>query len=316
MAWPTITINLTNLDADTDSPLAARPDLRQCADNVNQIVAARGAVDGICDLDANALVPISRLPAGQPNGVASLDANGLVPTSQLPGGLDAATLGGQPASYYAPASHSHALSDLSDVDTTGAADGQVLALSGGVWTPLSLGTLLGIRVFTSSGTWTRPAGCKKVLVSLRGGGGGGGAGYQYYNTAQQVTYYYYGGNGGKGGAIYGHMDVSAISSVSVTVGGGGAGSNSGNGGGGGATSFGSYMTAYGGGGGGAASASGNGANGADGSATGGIDNGFELISAATSYSNWPGSPGSGEYGGAGNNATSGRSGIAIIWEFG
>lgn len=37
MAWPTTDVTVTNLDSDTDSPLSARPDLKQAADNVNLI---------------------------------------------------------------------------------------------------------------------------------------------------------------------------------------------------------------------------------------------------------------------------------------
>jgi len=257
------------------------------------------------------------LPAGQPNGVASLDANGLVPASQLPGGLDAATLGGQPASYYAPASHSHAIGALSDVNTTGAADGQVLTLSGGTWVPTTLGMLIGIQVFTASGTWTKPAGCKRVLVSVRGGGGGGGAGVTpYYSTGPGPNMT--GGLGGKGGATYGIIDVNAISSVPVTVGYGGPPSNTTGVGGsaGGSSSFGTFITAYGGAGGGAASASNNGVDGADGSSVGGIANGFEIGTGVTSYSGNVGQGGRGEYGTGGNNATYGGAGAVIVWEFG
>lgn len=38
------------------------------------------------------------------------------------------------------------------------------------------GGLIGTEVFTSSGTWTKPAGCKFVRVYLVGGGGGGNQG--------------------------------------------------------------------------------------------------------------------------------------------
>jgi hypothetical protein len=37
MAWPTTSVSTTNLDNDADSPVLARPDIKQMADNVNDI---------------------------------------------------------------------------------------------------------------------------------------------------------------------------------------------------------------------------------------------------------------------------------------
>ena len=67
-----------------------------------------------------------------------------------------------------------------------------------------------ITTYTSSGTWTKPAGCSYVLVKLCGGGGAGGYSEKW-------------------------IDVSAISSETVTVGGQG-----------GTSSFGSHLSATGG----------------------------------------------------------------------
>jgi hypothetical protein len=89
-----------------------------------------------------------------------------------------------------------------------------------------------IQTFTSSGTWTKPSGCKAVKVTVTGGGGGGGA-----TTA-----------GSGGGTAISFVDVASISSVSVTVGAAGSGSTT-TGGTGGTSSFGSYASATGGGGG-------------------------------------------------------------------
>lgn len=36
------------------------------------------------------------------------------------------------------------------------------------------GGLQSVQVFTSSGTWTKPAGINKVIVEVLGGGAGGG----------------------------------------------------------------------------------------------------------------------------------------------
>lgn len=90
-----------------------------------------------------------------------------------------------------------------------------------------------MQVFTTSGTWNKPAGISKILVRLCGGGGGGSG---------------HGETGGAGGYAEKIIDVTSISSVSVTI---GLGSTSGtyyssNGGSGGTTSFGSYVSATGG----------------------------------------------------------------------
>jgi len=104
------------------------------------------------------------------------------------------------------------------------------------------GGLASQQVFTSSGTWTKPSGVSKVKVIVTGSGGGGG----YYAAADD-----FGAGGGAGGTAIKIIDVSAVSTVSVTVGvGGNAGaSGSFNGGGGNTSSFGAYCSATGGGGG-------------------------------------------------------------------
>jgi hypothetical protein len=99
------------------------------------------------------------------------------------------------------------------------------------------------QAFSSAGThtWTKPSGCRKVLVRVIGGGGGGGGG----SGANA-----YAGGGGSGGYSEKLIDVTAISSETVTVGAAGTAGTSSNGGGdGGASSFGSHATGNGGGGG-------------------------------------------------------------------
>jgi len=114
------------------------------------------------------------------------------------------------------------------------------------------GRLISINSWASPGTytWNKPANCTKVLVQVQGAGGGG-AGYCE--------------SGGAGGYSEKLIDVTSISSVTVTVGAGGANtgyySAANNGG---TSSFGSYLSASG----------GYGANTSD-SHTGGISgNGF------------------------------------------
>lgn len=74
--------------------------------------------------------------------------------------------------------------------------------------------LASAQVFTSSGTWTRPTGVTKVIIEVQGAGGGGsrsGSGGDYNIS------------GGAGGYCKKLLDVSSISSATITVGSGGAG---------------------------------------------------------------------------------------------
>lgn len=70
-----------------------------------------------------------------------------------------------------------------------------------------------IQVFTADGTWTKPAGINLIVVEVVGGGGGGGYGLTAWPSA----------GGGAGGTAIETIDVSAISSETVTVGLGGSG---------------------------------------------------------------------------------------------
>jgi hypothetical protein len=88
---------------------------------------------------------------------------------------------------------------------------------------------LQTELFTAPGTWTKPASCTQVKVTVVGGGGGGGG------------FSAYGGMGGVGIAI---VPVSAP--VTITVGTGGAASPSPTGASGGTSSFGPAVSATGG----------------------------------------------------------------------
>ena len=118
--------------------------------------------------------------------------------------------------------------------------GALPAISGSAIT--HTGGLKSIQVFTSTGTYTKPAGISTVKVTVTGAGGGGGA----HGAAND-----YGAGGGAGGTAIKIIDVSSVSTVSVNVGAAGAvaapGSN--NGGNGAGSSFGSYATGNGGAGG-------------------------------------------------------------------
>lgn len=97
------------------------------------------------------------------------------------------------------------------------------------------GGFSNLQVFTSSGTFTIPAGITKVKATVVGGGGGGGGGN------------YGGGGGGGGTAIKIISGLTPGGTVSVTVGAAGAGVYDANGTSGGTSSFGAYCSASGGG---------------------------------------------------------------------
>lgn len=131
--------------------------------------------------------------------------------------------------------------------------------------------------FTTSGTWTCPAGVTEIEVALIGGGGSGGDSYG-------------GGGGGAGGLIYRNVNVIPGNNYTITIGAGGATANtSGNA----STAFG--LTALGGGGGGTASVvAKSGASGAGGAGA----------STATYKNGASGDASQGNAGGAGAYATS------------
>jgi len=104
---------------------------------------------------------------------------------------------------------------------------------------LAAGGFNGIQVFTASGTFTVPTGFTQFWVRLVGGGAGSGA------TSGPDTV---GDPGGAGGYSEDVVDLTGVSTVTVTI--GAAGSGGVNGGAaataGGNTTFGSYMTGNGG----------------------------------------------------------------------
>lgn len=108
---------------------------------------------------------------------------------------------------------------------------RLMAHDGSAWSQVSPAPR--VDVFTASGTWTRPAGARLVIVQAWGGGAGG-------NGGGNADYGGYGGGGG--GYAYGIYDATRDilgATVSVTVGAGGLGgaANGGTGTSGGSSSF-------------------------------------------------------------------------------
>ena len=109
---------------------------------------------------------------------------------------------------------------------------EYISTNGSALTWGTLSSASGIRsmqVWTSNGTWYKPSGVSTIMVTVTGAGGGG-SGFME--------------SGGAGGTAQRQVDVSNVSSVSVTVGNPGGGTNySGCGGNGNGSSFGSYCSA-------------------------------------------------------------------------
>ena len=95
------------------------------------------------------------------------------------------------------------------------------------WGDVNLSTgIRSMQVWTSNGTWSRPSGVKTIMVTVTGAGGGGSGFCE---------------SGGAGGTAQRQVDVTNVSSVSVSVGNPGGGTNySGCGGNGNSSSSGGY----------------------------------------------------------------------------
>jgi hypothetical protein len=93
-------------------------------------------------------------------------------------------------------------------------------------------SIRSMQVFTGSSTWSRPTGVRFIHIQCQGAGGGGSG---------------HGESGAAGGYAERILDVTGISSVSISISGGGGGTYySSAGGNAGGTSFGPYVSAGGG----------------------------------------------------------------------
>lgn len=143
--------------------------------------------------------------------------------------------------------------------STVGSSGNVLTSNGTAWVSQAAGGGANIQSFSVTGTYTKPAGAKFVMVEVWSAGGGG-------STSSPATTTAYGGSGGGGGAytyrMFAAPEIGATETV--TIGAGGAGGASSTpveparaGANGGTTNFGSLLFAYGGGGGGGDGSPGN-----------------------------------------------------------
>ncbi|HCD5206719.1 hypothetical protein M3B44_25840 [Klebsiella quasipneumoniae] len=107
-----------------------------------------------------------------------------------------------------------------------------------------IGRLVGVKKITSSGMYTKPDSVKYVIVDAVGGGGAGGS------PAQNGVGFTSGSGGGNSGC---HarvlIDMRGVNTVSCTIGAGGIAVAGSNGGEGGVTSFGTFVSVFGGNGG-------------------------------------------------------------------
>lgn len=64
MAWANSSnVITTNLDAGTDSPAAARPDIKAALDELILVIDGRGTINGVAPLNASAKIDASYLPS-------------------------------------------------------------------------------------------------------------------------------------------------------------------------------------------------------------------------------------------------------------
>lgn len=96
MSWgDSANIITTNMDAGTDSPAAARGNLKVLADEVIKICDSRGEADGVAALDSDGKIPQAQVPNTPVVGGRFVDgAPGLGKTWTVPAGVTRVTIEG------------------------------------------------------------------------------------------------------------------------------------------------------------------------------------------------------------------------------
>ena len=215
----------------TTAELTAALAGEQDADSELSILAAMATAR------ANELAALSAFIGGLLNDADAATARSTLGAAQLTSALTAVT----PATgdYIHVSDVSDAGNEkkvlVSDIVTLAAPDGALRSVSIATYPTGATGNFTNVS--TGTFTYAKPAGLKRVRVTLVAGGGGGAGRWTDY------------GNGGEaGGTSIKTIEATALSaSESATVGGGGAaGYSTGNGGNGGSSSFGAHCTASGG----------------------------------------------------------------------
>ncbi len=166
-----------------------------------------------------------------------------------------------------------------------------------IWAAITIPTTFS-QLFTSSGTFTAPAGVTKVYITMIGGGAGGGG---CNSTGSNFA-----GGGGAGAYLFNlPFTVTPASNYTVTIGAGGAGgTNSGtDGSSGGTTSFDALSVL--GGSGGVGSTSGTAGNGGAGGVGTGYDASASISTASNAGGGYTKTGGNGAKGGSGSKSGAG-----------